>query len=208
MASGEALRSSAPHSQKQLKKNRVRKPTANTHSFRAFCVCLGAVVFCVLLVSTYAMPYLQLTATVSQEKAQIQQLTHQKQELQNNIKRWDDNAFVIAQARERLGFVFPDETTVLLQGEQGVEHHQPKSYGWYKPFQGQLKKDVLGTLEAQNKSSKPLFAPHPKIQPVQGPELMAAQEKKEQMEREKKLHKSDSNSQKAKNTESSKSKNH
>ena len=34
-------------------------------------------------------------------------LIAQKQELENDIKRWDDKAYITAQARERLGFVFP-----------------------------------------------------------------------------------------------------
>lgn len=43
-----------------------------------------------------------------------------KQELENDIKRWDDKAYVTAQARERLGFVFPGETAVHVLHPEAV----------------------------------------------------------------------------------------
>ena len=45
----------------------------------------------------------QLSAEKDQAAAEVDDLT-------NDLGRWDDPAYVVAQARERLGYVFPGET--------------------------------------------------------------------------------------------------
>ena len=44
----------------------------------------------------------------------------QKQELENNIERWNDDAYVTAQARERLGYVFPGEQAIRVEHPEAV----------------------------------------------------------------------------------------
>ena len=41
--------------------------------------------------------------------------------LSDDLARWDDNAFVIAQARERLAYVFPGETPYRVVDPELVE---------------------------------------------------------------------------------------
>lgn len=78
-------------------------------------------------------------------KAQEASLIAQKEDLENDIARWDDKAYVVSQARERLGFVFPGETSVLVSGTEdyGVKS-QSSTAGeelsgddlpWYKELQ-------------------------------------------------------------------------
>lgn len=59
---------------------------------------------------TYAVNVGELNALKSQEAA----LVEKKEDIENDIKRWNDKAYVVSQARERLGFVFPGETSVLV----------------------------------------------------------------------------------------------
>ena len=53
-------------------------------------------------------------------KRQEATLVARKQELEDDIARWDDEAYVAAQARERLGFVFPGEQVVRVNHPEAV----------------------------------------------------------------------------------------
>nr|WP_223848158.1 septum formation initiator family protein [Bifidobacterium tissieri] len=65
---------------------------------------------------TYALNLAELNSLRNQEAA----LVAKKAELENDIKRWDDDAYVTAQARERLGFVFPGERSVRVLHPEAV----------------------------------------------------------------------------------------
>lgn len=65
---------------------------------------------------TYALNLAELNGLKKQEAA----LIAQKQELENSIKRWDDKAYVTAQAREQLGFVFPGEQAIRVLHPEAV----------------------------------------------------------------------------------------
>ncbi len=80
-----------------------------------FILALGAI----QLVSTfhsYALNLAELNGLKRQEAALIER----KQELENDIARWDDTAYVTAQARERLGFVFPGEQAIRVDHPEAV----------------------------------------------------------------------------------------
>ena len=76
-------------------------------------------------VHTYMLNVAQLNALHRQEAA----LVAQKQELDNQIARWDDRAYVTAQARERLGFVFPGEQAVRVEHPEAVTGESGRSTG-------------------------------------------------------------------------------
>lgn len=80
-----------------------------------FIIALGTI----QLVSTFHTYALNL-AELNSLKREEASLVAKKQELENNIKRWDDKAYVTAQARERLGFVFPDEQAVRVLHPEAV----------------------------------------------------------------------------------------
>ena len=65
---------------------------------------------------TYALNMAELNGLKKQEAA----LIAQKQELENDIARWDDKAYVTAQARDRLGFVFPGEQAIRVEHPEAV----------------------------------------------------------------------------------------
>jgi cell division protein FtsB len=80
-----------------------------------FIVALGSI----QLVSTFHSYALNL-AELNNLKRQEASLVAQKQELENNIARWNDKAYITAQARERLGFVFPGEQAIRVEHPEAV----------------------------------------------------------------------------------------
>jgi len=53
----------------------------------------------------------------------------QVEELTDDLARWDDPAFVVAQARERLAYVFPGETAYRVVDPELVEPADPGATG-------------------------------------------------------------------------------
>ena len=80
-----------------------------------FIVAVGAIQL-VSAFNTYAQDLTHLNSLKREEAA----LIAQKQELENDISRWDDKNYVAAQARDRLGFVFPGEQSVHVMNPQAV----------------------------------------------------------------------------------------
>ncbi len=80
-----------------------------------FIVALGTIQL-VSTFHTYALNLSELNGLKKQEAS----LIAQKKELENNIARWDDKAYVTAQARDRLGFVFPGEQAIRVLHSEAV----------------------------------------------------------------------------------------
>ena len=80
-----------------------------------FIVALGTIQL-VSTFHTYALNLSELNGLKKQEAS----LIAQKQELENNIARWDDKAYVTSQARDRLGFVFPGEQAIRVLHPEAV----------------------------------------------------------------------------------------
>ena len=101
-------------------RNKEKAPRSVNSGPIAFFVSLFIVAVGVIqLVSTlnvYAADLSHLNSLRRQEAA----LIAQKQELENDISRWDDKSYVAAQARDRLGFVFPGEQSVHVLNPQAV----------------------------------------------------------------------------------------
>lgn len=97
--------------------------TAKTHNNSGpvsfFIAVIIVIIGLMQLVSTfhdYALNLSELNGLKKQEAT----LEAQKQDLENDIARWDDTAYVTAQARERLGFVFPGEVSVRVEHPEAV----------------------------------------------------------------------------------------
>lgn len=86
-------------------------------AFAALIVVILASIQLLSVFHTYALNLAQLNALRNQEAALIEQ----KEQLEHNIERWDDKAYITAQARERLGFVFPSEKSVRVLGAENIE---------------------------------------------------------------------------------------
>ncbi|KSW29879.1 septation ring formation regulator EzrA [Cellulomonas sp. B6] len=85
-----------------------------------------AMVFSLVLLVAFVLVYPTL-GTYLQTRAEVRQLTAQrdaavaeKSDLEAELRRWDDQAYVIAQARERLSFVMPGETAFVVVDPQTV----------------------------------------------------------------------------------------
>ncbi|TPF93306.1 septum formation initiator [Bifidobacterium sp. UTBIF-68] len=101
-------------------KNKAKAKKSNATGPIAFFVSLFIIALgAIQLVSTFHTYALNL-AELNSLKREEASLVAKKQELENNIKRWDDKAYVTAQARERLGFVFPDEQAVRVLHPEAV----------------------------------------------------------------------------------------
>ncbi|MFT8856770.1 FtsB family cell division protein [Bifidobacterium aquikefiri] len=84
--------------------------------FIAMIIILLGTVELVSTFHTYAINLSELNGLRKQEAS----LVAQKKDLENQISRWNDKAYVTAQARERLGFVFPGEEAVRVLHPEDV----------------------------------------------------------------------------------------
>ena len=82
------------------------------------------------LVMSLAFPireYLAQRAAISAAEQRAELLKARVDSLQSQVNRWDDPAFVEQQARERLHYVMPGETGLVLLSPQDVEEaRQPE----------------------------------------------------------------------------------
>lgn len=84
--------------------------------FVALFIVLVAAIQLVSTFNSYANDLAHLNSLKRQEAA----LIAQKKDLENDIDRWNDKSYVAAQARERLGFVFPGEQSVHVLNPEAV----------------------------------------------------------------------------------------
>lgn len=79
----------------------------------------------ITLAIAVAMPsvraYITQQETLSELRAEAQAGREEVADLTAEVARWDDPAFVIAQARERLAYVFPGETPYRVVDAEVVE---------------------------------------------------------------------------------------
>ncbi|MDK6664034.1 septum formation initiator family protein [Alloscardovia omnicolens] len=150
------------------KKRSEQKPSARSSSAKNLSVAraprgglsffLGIIIFLLaalnigLVFKSYAQNLGQLNALRNQEAELIQK----KADLENDISRWSDDAYVTAQARKRLGFVFPGERSVLVKNApQDAQHNsteeksrtEDKKLPWYN--------EILYAMESTDRAENP-----------------------------------------------------
>jgi cell division protein FtsB len=86
----------------------------------------GRMLVLVLVVAVLAVSYASSLRAYLQQRAHIEDLKADISERQASIndlerekRRWNDDAYVEAQARERFGFLMPGETSYVVLGEDG-----------------------------------------------------------------------------------------
>lgn len=111
---------------------------------------------------TYALNLAELNGLKKQEAA----LVTQKKELENDIARWDDKAYVTAQARDRLGFVFPGEQAIRVEHPEAVTGKEESKKGtsyeessktalpWYKELEYSFKQADQSDLKKNDATAK------------------------------------------------------
>ncbi|WP_434081056.1 FtsB family cell division protein [Sanguibacter sp. Z1732] len=85
----------------------------------------------VLMAFIVVTPTLRAYVTQAEQQrtlvAQIEAAEERNVQLQRTLDRWDDPAYVQAQARERLGFVYPGETAYLVVDPEIVTGEEVES---------------------------------------------------------------------------------
>lgn len=97
-----------------------RPEPARQFSGRA--VALLAVLFIAALIMAQPLQLLlEQQADITNAQQQLKQETQREQELETELKRWDDPAFVQQQARERFNMVMPGERQYLVLDDEQEE---------------------------------------------------------------------------------------
>lgn len=86
-------------------------------------VTIGSVEF-ISTVRNYALSLAELHSLQREEN----DLRNQKRSLDNDIDRWKDKAYITAQARDRLGFIFPGEQAVRVEHPEAVTGNAPDEF--------------------------------------------------------------------------------
>lgn len=98
------------------KASRSRIPSGPIAFFLSIILVVIGLIQLVSTFHTYATNLAELNTLKKTEAA----LIAKNQDLQNDIARWSDDAYVAAQARERLGFVFPGEQAIRVLHPEAV----------------------------------------------------------------------------------------
>ncbi|WP_312178854.1 septum formation initiator family protein [Arthrobacter sp.] len=91
-------------------------------SFSGRLLALGIVMVVItVLLAPSVRTFLQQRSEIAALQADIVQAEQAGEQLQETLDRWEDPAYIKAQARERIFLVMPGETRYLVKGEHGVE---------------------------------------------------------------------------------------
>lgn len=156
----------APHGEKnsQTRHSRTSRERGTAGPISFFIAMIIVILASIELVSTfhtYALNLSQLNSLRKQEAS----LIAQKQELENNINRWNDNAYVTAQARDRLGFVFAGEQAIRVLHPEAVtgttstesngssDNSTSEDKPWYEEMASAFEKADKGSSKHTSKNS-------------------------------------------------------
>ncbi|NLF04204.1 MAG: septum formation initiator family protein [Actinomycetales bacterium] len=87
----------------------------------------GVLVGVIILAAAVLMPtvraYFAQQDELRELRAEVEDARTEVEDLEAEVARWDDPAFVVAQARERLAYVFPGETPYTVIDPEFVQTH-------------------------------------------------------------------------------------
>ncbi|MEN2737090.1 septum formation initiator family protein [Microbacterium sp. X-17] len=113
--------------------------------FSAFSlVMMGAVVLAVVILAPSLQGYLSQRQQIADQQKAVQQLSAQVDALKEQRARWNDPSYIRAQARDRLYYVMPGETSYLV-----IDDRAPAAKGDTTPVSSKLQKtrtDWVGSL--------------------------------------------------------------
>lgn len=81
---------------------------------------LGLVVLAVMVLAPGLRVLFEQRAQIAELEASVDEKQHSVDQLTEQLARWDDPAYIVSQARERLLYVFPGEYSYLVVGEAGT----------------------------------------------------------------------------------------
>jgi hypothetical protein len=85
----------------------------------------GVAVVLVILLAPYLRPWLAQRSDIAAKQAQVEALQRQVDDLRAERNRWNDPAFIKAQARDRLNFVMPGELGYVVLGDTRQQQADP-----------------------------------------------------------------------------------
>uniref|UniRef100_UPI0025CD30DD FtsB family cell division protein n=1 Tax=Demequina sp. TaxID=2050685 RepID=UPI0025CD30DD len=113
------------HARQGAARNRIEPAKARGSWFTAFSWRLAVLVGVVVLAAAVVLPSLRSYFRQQEELAALRAdavaAQQEVDDLSAEAARWDDPAFVVAQARERLAYVFPGETPYRVIDPETVE---------------------------------------------------------------------------------------
>lgn len=82
---------------------------------------LGLIVVAVIVLAPNLRILLEQRAQIAQLEQQVKDADEAVVELTDEVARWDDPAYIEAQARERLYYVFPGDVSYLVVGDAATD---------------------------------------------------------------------------------------
>ena len=77
-------------------------------------VMLGLIVFAVIVLAPSLRTLVEQQQQIADLRASVEEQEQRVADLEKDIARWDDPAYIRAQARDRLEYVFPGDLTYLV----------------------------------------------------------------------------------------------
>ena len=77
-------------------------------------VMLGLIVFAVIVLAPSLRTLVEQQQQIAELRASVEEQEQRVDDLEKDIARWDDPAYIRAQARDRLEYVFPGDLTYLV----------------------------------------------------------------------------------------------
>ncbi|MBH0010169.1 septum formation initiator family protein [Salinibacterium sp. SWN1162] len=78
---------------------------------------LGLLILAVVVLAPNLRILIEQQQTIAQLQAQVDEAQESVDDLDVNVARWDDPAYIESQARDRLYYVYPGEVSYLVTGD-------------------------------------------------------------------------------------------
>ena len=91
-------------------------------AFSGRLLALGVVMLAItVLLAPSVHTWVQQRSEIAALEAEIARTQAEQQDLERQLDRWEDPAYIRQQARDRIFLVMPGDRTYLVKGENGVE---------------------------------------------------------------------------------------
>ena len=135
---------------------------------------LGLLVLGVIVLAPSLKLLIQQRAEIANLQKSVEAQKHEVSSLKGQVARWDDPAYIEAQARNRLLFVFPGEYSYLVIPESGTglgtetapisKHIQTTKIDWVQSLTSSILKAGLST-QSKTQLESPTSIPGPTSTP-------------------------------------------
>jgi cell division protein FtsB len=139
---------------------------------------LGLLVLGVIVLAPSLKLLIQQRTEIANLQKSVEEQKHEVSTLKGQVARWDDPAYIEAQARNRLLFVFPGEYSYLVIPESGTglgtetapisKHIQTTQIDWVQSLTSSILKSGLST-ESKSQLVSPTTVPGPGSTPTPTP---------------------------------------